>query len=52
MHRLRTGHRLQVVLDASDFAYAGNTVAQPVTVRTDPSAPSTLALPLTSRLVF
>lgn len=52
VHRFATGHRLQVVIAASDFAYAGNTVAQPVTIRTGPSAPSTLALPLTSRLAF
>ncbi len=52
VHRFATGHRLQVVLAASDFAYAGNTAAQPVTISTSPSAPSTLALPLTSRLAF
>jgi predicted acyl esterase len=52
VHRFGTGHRIQVVIAASDFAYAGNTVAQPVTISTSPQAPSTLGLPLTSKLVF
>ena len=52
VHRFATGHRIQVVVAASDFAYAGNTAAQPVTISTSPLAPSTLGLPLTSKLVF
>ncbi len=52
VHRFATGHRIQVVVAASDFAYAGNTVVQPVTISTSPLAPSTLGLPLTSKLVF
>jgi ABC-2 type transport system ATP-binding protein len=52
VHRFATGHKIQVVVAASDFAYAGNTAAQPVTVNTSPDAPSTLGLPLTSKLVF
>ena len=52
VHRFGTGHKIQVVVAASDFAYAGNTAAQPVTISTSPLAPSTLGLPLTSKLVF
>jgi hypothetical protein len=52
VHRFGTGHRIQVVVAASDFAYAGNTAPQPVTISTSPAAPSTLGLPLTSTLVF
>jgi len=52
VHRFGTGHHIQVVVAASDFAYAGNTVAQPVTISTSPLSPSTLALPLTSKLAF
>jgi putative CocE/NonD family hydrolase len=52
VHRFATGHRIQVVVAASDFAYAGNTAPQPVTISTSPLAPSTLGLPLTSKLAF
>ena len=52
VHRFATGHRIQVAVAASDFAYAGNTAPQPVTITTNPLAPSTLALPLTSSLAF
>jgi putative CocE/NonD family hydrolase len=52
VHRFATGHRIQVVVAASDAAYAGNTSPQPVTITTNPLAPSTLGLPLTSKLVF
>jgi ABC-2 type transport system ATP-binding protein len=52
VHRFATGHRIQVVVAASDLAYAGNTVVQPVTVSTSPTAPSTLGLPLTGKLAF
>lgn len=52
VHRLRKGHRIQVVLAASDFAYANNDLVQPVTVTTGPEAPSVLRLPLTGELVF
>ena len=52
VHRFATGHRIQVAVAASDFAYAGNTAPQPVTITTSPLAPSTLALPLTSTLAF
>jgi ABC-2 type transport system ATP-binding protein len=46
------GHRIQVVLAASDAAYAGNHLSQPVTVNTDPGQPSMLRLPLTGDLRF
>lgn len=52
VHRFATGHRIQVVVAASDFAYAGNPVPQPVTISTSSLAPSTLGLPLTSKLAF
>ncbi len=52
VQKFRAGHRIQVVVAASDFAYADNAAAQPVTVTTSPDAPSMLRLPLTGRLVF
>lgn len=52
VHRFAAGHRIQVAVAASDFAYANNTVTQPVTITTSPLAPSTLTLPLTSGLGF
>ncbi len=52
VHKVRKGHRIQVVLAASDFAYANNDLVQPVTVTTGPDAPSVLRLPLTGDLVF
>ncbi len=52
VQRFRKGHRIQVVLAASDWAYAGNALTQPVTVRTSPDAPSLLRLPLSGDLTF
>jgi putative CocE/NonD family hydrolase len=52
VHRFATGHRIQVVVAASDAAYANNTVPEPVTITTSPLAPSTLTLPMTSALGF
>ncbi len=52
VHRFAAGHRIQVAIAASDAAYAGNVVTQPVTISTSPLAPSTLSLPLTSSLAF
>jgi ABC-2 type transport system ATP-binding protein len=50
VHRFATGHKIRVVLAASDAAYANNHLAQPVTVSTSPRHPSVLRLPLTSDL--
>ncbi|HSE71392.1 MAG TPA: CocE/NonD family hydrolase [Nocardioidaceae bacterium] len=52
VHRFRAGHRLEVVVAASDFAYGNNTLAQPVTVTTSRRSPGVLRLPLTSGLRF
>lgn len=52
VHRVRKGHRIQVVLAASDWAYANNGLVQPVTVTTSEEEPSALRLPLTGDLVF
>ena len=48
MHRFATGHTIQVVVAASDAAYAGNAVPEPVTISTSPLAPSELCLPMTA----
>jgi predicted acyl esterase len=48
VQRIRAGHRIRVVLAAGDSAYAGNTLVQPVTVRTSAQHPSVLRLPLSS----
>lgn len=50
VHRFAAGHRVQLAVAASDAAYAGNTAPQPVRVLTSPGDPSTLGLPLTTRL--
>ena len=52
VHRFAAGHRIQVAIAASDTAYAGNAVPQPVTISTSPLAPSALRLPVTSALKF
>ncbi len=52
VHKVRKGHRIRVVLAASDWAYASNAAVQPVTVTTAPDRPSRLRLPLTGDLVF
>jgi predicted acyl esterase len=44
--RWPAGHRIRLVLAASDAAYAGNTAVLPVTVRADPRAPAVLRLPV------
>ncbi len=50
--RFAAGHRIQVVVAASDFAYAGNLVTHPVTVTTSEESPSVLRMPLTSTPQF
>jgi len=46
VQRLPAGHRIRVVLAASDSAYAGNAAVHPVTVHTGPERPSRLTLPV------
>lgn len=46
VHRYAAGHRLQVVVAATDAAYRNNAVVQPVTVLTSPDAPGVLTLPV------
>ena len=48
VQRFPAGHRIQVVVAASDAAYAGNTLPQPVTITTSKAAPSSVLLPLTT----
>lgn len=52
VQRFDKGHRIRLVVAASDSAYAGNAAPQPVTVSTGPGDPSTLKLPLTGVLRF
>ncbi len=52
VHRFATGHRIQVAIAASDAAYAGNTLPQPVAVMTGPDSGSTLGLPVVGKLAF
>ena len=52
VQRFAKGHRLQLVVAASDMAYAGNHVPQPVTIVTSKADPGTLKLPLTAPLTF
>jgi len=46
VHRVETGHRLRLVLAATDAAYKNAYAVQPVTVHADPLAPSALTLPV------
>lgn len=46
VQRWPAGHRVRLVLAASDAAYAGNTAVYPVTVTTGPSDPGVLRLPV------
>ena len=50
VQRFPAGHRIRVTVAASDFAYAGNHAAQPVTVRTSAAEPSMIRMPLTTPL--
>lgn len=50
VQRFPAGHRIQVVLAASDTAYAGNAAAQPVQIATTPATASSLQLPLVQAL--
>ena len=52
VHRFATGHRIQVAVAASDAAYAGNTLPQPVAIMSGPASGSTLGLPVVGKLVF
>jgi len=52
VHRFAKGHRIRVVLAASDFAYGNNPTVQPVTVTTSRRSPGVLRLPLTGGLHF
>jgi len=52
VQQFQAGHRIRVVVAASDFAYANNAAPQPVTVTTSKEAPSSLSLPLTGDLRF
>ena len=52
VQRFPAGHRIRLVVAASDAAYAGNAAPQAVTITTSPSAPTSLAMPLRSRLTF
>jgi putative CocE/NonD family hydrolase len=44
--RWPAGHRIRLVLAASDGAYAGNATVLPVTVHSDPATPAVLHLPV------
>jgi len=52
VQRIREGHRIQLVVAASDNAYANNAAPQPVTVTTSKAKPSLLRLPLTVNARF
>jgi predicted acyl esterase len=45
VQRWAKGHRIQLVLAASDTAYNGNTAALPVTVTSNPADPAVLTVP-------
>jgi ABC-2 type transport system ATP-binding protein len=45
VHRFAKGHRMQLVVSLSDFAYKGNTFGQVMTLSTSQARPTTLTLP-------
>jgi ABC-2 type transport system ATP-binding protein len=45
VHRFAKGHRLELAVSLTDFAYKGNAGAQTLTLSTSPSAPTMLTLP-------
>ncbi|MDP9182175.1 MAG: hypothetical protein M3P04_05300 [Actinomycetota bacterium] len=45
VHRFAKGHRMQLVISLTDWAYKGNTVGQVLTLSTSQLAPTTLTLP-------
>ncbi len=45
VHRFAKGHRMQLVVALTDFAYRGNTLGQVLKVTTSQAAPTTLTLP-------
>ena len=45
VHRFRTGHRMELVVSLTDYAYKGNAQAQVVTLMTSAAAPTSLTLP-------
>jgi hypothetical protein len=46
VHRFAKGHRIQLVLAATDQAYIGSRLANVITLTVDPAHPSTLRLPV------
>ena len=48
VQRWEKGHRIQLVLAASDTAYNGNTAVLPVTIAANPADPGVLTLPVLS----
>jgi putative CocE/NonD family hydrolase len=52
VQRFPAGHRIRIVIAASDAAYADNAAPQSVTITTSPQRPSSLRLPLTEALRF
>jgi predicted acyl esterase len=52
VQRFPAGHQIQIVIAASDAAYANNTTPHEVAITTSPTAPSTLGLPIVGKLTF
>jgi predicted acyl esterase len=52
VEKFRKGHKIQVVIAASDMAYANNAATQPVTITTSRHKPSVIRLPLIGKLRF
>ena len=46
VHRFAAGHRIQLVIAATDLAYKNAYSTSPVTVLTGPEAPGVLTLPV------
>jgi predicted acyl esterase len=45
VHRFAKGHRMELAVSLTDWAYKGNTLGQVVTLSTSQAAPTTLTLP-------
>jgi predicted acyl esterase len=48
VHRFAAGHTVRLVITSSNLTNRGNTMVGPMSILTDPAAPSTLSMPVVS----
>ena len=52
VQRFAKGHKIRLVVAASDVSYEGNKTTQPVAIATSPGAPGVLRLPARTGMRF